>query len=157
MVHVWAAAGGRGAAAYLVALPDSVEHNGYTAMLPDVFRFTVALHLGVPFGVLRASRTLDCPCTAACRPLDMQGDVLLRCTNASPGPVVRHDMWRTVWSAFLSAHSIVHVDDPQREMRRRGIATPDVVVWLPSSIGRMGIDVTIRHTVDVAFLQLRSL
>ena len=105
----------------------------------------------MPFGVLCTSRTLDCPCAAACRPLDMQGDVLLRCTRASPGPSVRHDMWRAVWSAFLSAHSIVHVDDPQREMRRCGLATPDVVVWLPSRVGRMGIDVTIRHTVSSAF------
>ena len=153
--HVWRAACGWGATDYLAVLPDSTDYSGFVAMAPEVFRVTVALHLGIQYWQLARGAPRRCPCStdggAGCAELDGRLDVALSCGRAGHTFTHgrRHDSWRIVWGAFLRAHAWPSAEERRSAIRHHapGCVVPDIMTWGPT--GRLfGLDVRITHTTS---------
>ena len=148
----WDAAQSDGATTYLLVLPDSTEYGGFVTMTHEVFRITVALHLGTAYRpvVAGGERPLRCPCAGGCADLDPELDVLSACGRGGHAfsHTARHDMWVAVWDAFLRAHgySITRERQIQAVFGRLspGTKCPDLLVGLPGG-QPLALDGVVRH------------
>ena len=117
----WEAAQSWGATDYLNVLPDSLTFQGFTALHPEVFRVSVALHLCTPYWRLAGREELPVCTGRACEVLLGEGGELHHTPACRAGDhglgshVTRHNAWGAVWEQFLRAHGFRMQHGPQLE------------------------------------------
>ena len=149
-LFAWQAAQSWGATDYLAVLPDSVDYQGWTVLVPPVFRVTVALHLGIMYAPLALGDVRQCGCDAhagiGCGELDALMDRVLACAGAGHAftHTQRHDHWVRVWGAFLRAHGMPLATEPRRALQGTGCRCYDHLTRVGA--GRLvGLDVALHH------------